>query len=499
MYLDLAQTLTNKTLSTGSTWSGNTITVANGGTGATTFTSGNFLQGNGTGAVTATKVVPTGVVVGTTDTQTLTNKTLTSPRIGTNILDTNGNELLLLTATGSAVNELTLANAATGTNPTITASGNDTNIGINLQTKGTGTVEVSSASATDSGIVRLLDNTGGEYGAITVPDAVTTSYTLQLPDGVGTNGQFLRTDGNNPATLTWAAPAGGGDVIGPGSSTDNAIVRWNGASGTSIQDSNVLISDTDSMTGLVNVGMSGDILDANGNELINLVTTASAVNEISITNAATGTNPIIGATGGDTNISLEYRVKGTGVHIFDNDTAAAEIRLQDNAGTDYVGIRPAATTTSYTLTMPPAQGGSGQVLQNNGAGILSWASAGGTIANSIATATVDTSTTSATYVVMNSMTITPAAGTYLVLFSTSGDISGNNLTANYAIFNNGTIVQHSERNYASAGGQTAGLMDALTTQSIETVAGGQAIDVRYQVSGGSITIHERSLILVKLA
>ena len=50
-----------------------------------------------------------------TGTQTLTNKTLTAPKIGTSILDTNGNELLLLTATGSAVNELTLANASTGT------------------------------------------------------------------------------------------------------------------------------------------------------------------------------------------------------------------------------------------------------------------------------------------------------------------------------------------------------------------------------------------------
>ena len=45
-----------------------------------------------------------------TGTQTLTNKTLTSPKIGTSILDTNGNELALLTATSSAVNEFTIAN-----------------------------------------------------------------------------------------------------------------------------------------------------------------------------------------------------------------------------------------------------------------------------------------------------------------------------------------------------------------------------------------------------
>jgi hypothetical protein len=76
-----------------------------------------------------------------TGTQTLTNKTLTSPKIGTNILDTNGNELVVLTATSSAVNEVTLANAATGGAPTITASG-ETNVGITLAAKGTGVIQL---------------------------------------------------------------------------------------------------------------------------------------------------------------------------------------------------------------------------------------------------------------------------------------------------------------------------------------------------------------------
>ena len=76
-----------------------------------------------------------------TGTQTLTNKTLTSPKIGTNILDTNGNELVILTATSSAVNEVTLANAATGGAPTITASG-ETNVGITLAAKGTGVIQL---------------------------------------------------------------------------------------------------------------------------------------------------------------------------------------------------------------------------------------------------------------------------------------------------------------------------------------------------------------------
>jgi hypothetical protein len=56
------------------------------------------------------------------------------------VIDTNGNELLKLTATASAVNELTLANAATGGAPAFSATGGDTNIGIALTPKGTGGV-----------------------------------------------------------------------------------------------------------------------------------------------------------------------------------------------------------------------------------------------------------------------------------------------------------------------------------------------------------------------
>ena len=56
------------------------------------------------------------------------------------VIDTNGNELLQVTATASAVNQVTLANAATGVAPTLTASGDDTNIGFKLVAKGTGEI-----------------------------------------------------------------------------------------------------------------------------------------------------------------------------------------------------------------------------------------------------------------------------------------------------------------------------------------------------------------------
>jgi hypothetical protein len=92
---------------------------------------------------------PAGTVT-ETGTQTLTNKTLTAPKIGTSILDTNGAELLLLTATGSAVNEITLANAASGNAPSLTASG-ETNVSLNLVPKGTGQVQINGNTASTVG------------------------------------------------------------------------------------------------------------------------------------------------------------------------------------------------------------------------------------------------------------------------------------------------------------------------------------------------------------
>ncbi len=65
----------------------------------------------------------------------------------------------------------------------------------------------------------------------------------------GTSGDFLRTNGAG-ADPAWATPAGGGDVSGPGSSTDNAVARWNGVTGTSIQNSGVIVDDNDNVSGV---------------------------------------------------------------------------------------------------------------------------------------------------------------------------------------------------------------------------------------------------------
>jgi len=96
-----------------------------------------------------TNIVDSGLGVGDvtlTGTQTLTNKTLTAPKFadGGFIADANGAEALVFGATGTAVNEVKVSNAATGNGPTLLAistSGTDTNIDLNLNPGGTGVLK----------------------------------------------------------------------------------------------------------------------------------------------------------------------------------------------------------------------------------------------------------------------------------------------------------------------------------------------------------------------
>ena len=126
-----------------------------------------------------------------TGTQTLTNKTLTSPKIGTSILDTNGNELIKVTATGSATNELTIANAANGSAPTISATGSsDSNVNINIAPKGSGETVIGTGAAnatlTSSGAHDLIldTNSGTNSGTITITDGADGNINI-APNGNG--------------------------------------------------------------------------------------------------------------------------------------------------------------------------------------------------------------------------------------------------------------------------------------------------------------------------
>jgi hypothetical protein len=209
----------------------------------------------------AGKTVPTGTAVGTSDTQTLTSKTLTSPAIGTSILDTNGLELFLLTATASAVNEITYANAATGTAPSLAMSGDNTNIGLSLVMKGTGVATVSTTT-TNADSLALLPAAGGGAaytGTLTSAD-LTGNVTWTLPAAADTLVGRDTTDTLTNKTLTAPAissisnsgtltlPTSTDTLVGR-ATTDTLTNKTLDADGTGNALSNVNGDELDSITG----------------------------------------------------------------------------------------------------------------------------------------------------------------------------------------------------------------------------------------------------------
>ena len=140
-----------------------------------------------------------------TGTQTLTNKTLTAPKIvdGGFIADANGNESVIFQTTGSAVNQFDITNAATGSAPILEATGGDTNVDIDLKPKGSGEVAIGTGAAaatitTKGAFDLVLDtNSGTNSGTITITDGANGNINL-APNGTGqvqAGGQSLATTG----------------------------------------------------------------------------------------------------------------------------------------------------------------------------------------------------------------------------------------------------------------------------------------------------------------
>lgn len=124
------------------------------------------------------------------------------------VVDSNGNELIKGTATGSAVNEITVTNAATGNAPSLDATGSDTNIDIDIDGKGSGVLKTQSAEVVNLSTAQTLTNkrldarVGTTASSATpTPDAdshdvytvtaLAVNATFGSPTGTPVNGQVL--------------------------------------------------------------------------------------------------------------------------------------------------------------------------------------------------------------------------------------------------------------------------------------------------------------------
>lgn len=187
------------------------------------------------------------------------------------------------------------------------------------------------------------------------------------------------THGASPVALAPSPGAGTGDVVGPASSTDNAVAVWDGTTGKLLQNvtnapqvesgGDFVVDPLDTGGGLYFGPYSGTVhgfiyadggtgLNVNANdgtlrlgsdsgvvigiedvdeEIVIFSPAASAVNELTITNAASLSPPIIAATGDDTNIGIWLKPKGSGILYIGDGTAGIDYTL-NFVGADSTGV-----------------------------------------------------------------------------------------------------------------------------------------------------------------
>lgn len=169
-----------------------------------------------------------------------------------------------------------------------------------------------------------------------------------------------------------------------------------------------------------------------------------------------------------------------------------------NNSTQSVQVKNGSGTNLFVLSQNSI---SNLVLQSNSTTAGVWLSnqtavviAGGiTNYNIISSAAFATSST--TDVIITGFTITPQAGTYAVWYSASVVQSTSPVVVNWTIYKAGSAITDSLRSQQTA--RAVQTMDC-SSQTIVQVNGSQAIDVRVATANGTLTVNQRSLILVRL-
>jgi len=263
---------------------------------------------------------------------------------------------------------------------------------------------------------RMIEFTGTISGnqIVTIPNDAQNFYILRNSTSGSHTVQFKYATGSG-STFTFSATDKGDKIVfaaaNDGTNPDIKTL----AIGTGISD---VVDDTspqlggDLDTNSFNIAFDDahGINDENGNEQIIFQTTSSAVNQLDVTNAATGNAPSISATGDDSNIDLALIPKGTGETKVGTGSADATITssgahnliLDTNSGTNSgvitivdgangnITITPNGSGNIVLdgLTFPNADGSANQALITNGSGTLSFGTAGITTGKAIAMAIV---------------------------------------------------------------------------------------------------------------
>jgi hypothetical protein len=270
----------------------------------------------------------------------------------------------------STYTPLGIEKMATGENAGTWGTKTNTNLDIIEQIAG-GFIQKSIAGGAQTTALAVSDgSTGAElaHRMIEFTGTITGNQIVTIPNDVQ-NFYILKNSTSGAYTVQFKYATGTGDSFTYSATTKTTkIIFASGSPDTTnpnmieIQTGGDVVDDTspqlggDLDTNSFNISFDDahGITDENGNEQVIFQTTSSAVNQLDITNAATGNAPSIQATGGDSNISLQVGPKGTGNIEVLGATNPGELQLNCENNSHGIKLRSPAhsSSQSYTLIFP---------------------------------------------------------------------------------------------------------------------------------------------------
>lgn len=258
-----------------------------------------------------------------------------------------------------------------------------------------------------AGEMRVYDENNLLFSSWKAPTALSQSTTYKMPtDYPITSGLALICD--TSGNTSWSATAGASltiqDIDSAPSYTTITTLQFDQADGIVITNPSTNVGRLDLSSvpvAKLAAGSSGNILFTSGSTptwgapphaSLSAFTTDDHTIYLLLAGRSSG-QAVIGGTGSGEHITIastSHATKGQ-VKIVAGSILASrgttgqtgEWRSYDEDESHYTGLKAHATTTSsVTYTLPPADGNSGDVLQTNASGVLSWvnpASAGGSI------------------------------------------------------------------------------------------------------------------------
>ena len=258
---------------------------------------------------------------------------------------------------------------ATGENAGTWGTKTNTNLQIIEQISGGFTQQaVSDSGDTDLSVSDGSTGATLSHRMIEFTGSLTSGRNVTIPIDVQTF-YFLKNSTSGSQNVTFKYVSGSGDTVAVSpSSTKIVFASANDGTNPDIIDigmGDVTLTGSQTLTNKTltapKFADGGFIADANGNESVVFGTTSSAVNEIKITNAATGNDPLIAANGGDTNIDLAISPKGSGELVVGTGSAAATITT---SGTQDLVLDTNSGTNSGNITITDGANGNITISPN---------------------------------------------------------------------------------------------------------------------------------------